>query len=123
MGGLGFFLSFSSAEVLRTRLREAPAQGDKRRYTGLVQSTRLIFAEEGLRGFYKGLLPHIIRVVPNSALIFLTYEFVIHVCSHVHLVCSRMLIFGLVGGTVEKDNDVGAAKCNGRIGKQRLLKL
>jgi solute carrier family 25 protein 33/36 len=65
--------------VLRTRLREAPGPDGKCKYTGLLQASRLIYAEEGARGFYRGLLPHIMRVVPNSAIIFLTYELVVAV--------------------------------------------
>ena len=65
--------------MLRTRLREAPQSDGLRKYTGLRQALGLIAREEGIRGFYKGLLPHIIRVVPNSAIIFLTYELGVHV--------------------------------------------
>ena len=39
---------------------------------------QLIYAEEGRRGLYAGMSAHLLRVVPNSALIFLTYEVVVH---------------------------------------------
>jgi solute carrier family 25 protein 33/36 len=34
--------------------------------------------EEGLRGLYSGLGAHLIRVVPNSAIMFLVYEAVVN---------------------------------------------
>lgn len=37
--------------------------------------------EEGLRGLYGGMSAHLLRVVPNSALVFLTYEAVISLIS------------------------------------------
>jgi solute carrier family 25 protein 33/36 len=34
-------------EVIRTRLRQAPNPGAKPKYTGLLQTLRLVIAEEG----------------------------------------------------------------------------
>lgn len=36
-----------------------------------------MFAEEGLRGLYAGLPPHLVRVVPNAAILFLVVEVVL----------------------------------------------
>ena len=35
---------------------------------------QVIALEEGIAGLYSGLTPHLLRVVPNSAIMFLTYE-------------------------------------------------
>lgn len=59
-------------EVIRTRLREQK-KGNK--YKGPFQGLYVIAREEGFRGLYGGLGPHLIRVVPNAAILFLTYEF------------------------------------------------
>lgn len=61
-------------EVLRTRFRE---QRYHRKYTGIIQACRLIVREEGVAGLYGGLGPHLLKVVPNAAIMFLTYEFVV----------------------------------------------
>jgi solute carrier family 25 protein 33/36 len=68
-------------EVLRTRMREgtfapsgpgaAPAPP---RYTGLRQSVALILREEGLRGLYGGMTVHLLRTVPNAAVLVLVVE-------------------------------------------------
>ncbi|KAJ2380922.1 Pyrimidine nucleotide transporter, mitochondrial [Coemansia sp. RSA 2611] len=65
-------------EVLRTRLRQPPDAHGRVKYRGLVSSARLIFAEEGLRGFYGGLTPHLLRTVPNASIMFLAYELVVY---------------------------------------------
>ncbi|GAV51994.1 hypothetical protein ZYGR_0AF04660 [Zygosaccharomyces rouxii] len=68
-------------EVVRTRLRQAPLENGKPKYTGLVQSFRLIFKEEGFISMYSGLTPHLMRTVPNSIIMFGTWEIVIKLLS------------------------------------------
>ncbi|KAK4686514.1 solute carrier family 25, member 33/36, partial [Tremellales sp. Uapishka_1] len=63
-------------EVIRTRLRQpAPANGVVK-YKGLLQTLKLIIAEEGAASLYGGLTAHLFRVVPNAACMFLIYEIV-----------------------------------------------
>ncbi|KAG5960044.1 hypothetical protein E4U58_004789 [Claviceps cyperi] len=61
-------------EVARTRLRQAPADGGRHRYTGLVQCFKLVWKEEGLIGLYGGLTPHLMRTVPSAVIMFGMYE-------------------------------------------------
>lgn len=66
-------------EVLRTRLRQPPDEKSGHvKYQGLINSTKVIYREEGLRGFYGGLTPHLLRTVPNAAIMFLAYELVLY---------------------------------------------
>ncbi|RDB27633.1 hypothetical protein Hypma_003290 [Hypsizygus marmoreus] len=60
-------------EVLRTRLRQPSVNGIVK-YTGLVQTLRLVIAEEGARSLYGGLSAHLMRVVPNAAVMYSIYE-------------------------------------------------
>src|SRR4051812_25031196 len=62
-------------EVVRTRMREQ--RGINGKYTGVIQCFKLILKEEGWRALYGGLGAHLVRVVPNAAIIFLTYESVV----------------------------------------------
>ena len=57
-------------EVVRTRLRQAPLQDGCLKYTGLVQCFSTIWKEEGIASLYGGLTPHMLRVVPNAAIMF-----------------------------------------------------
>lgn len=62
-------------EVVRTRLRQAPSGADgKPKYTGLIQCFKLVIKEEGFVSMYGGLTPHLMRTVPNSMIMFGTWE-------------------------------------------------
>ncbi|PSS03333.1 hypothetical protein PHLCEN_2v4007 [Hermanssonia centrifuga] len=63
-------------EVIRTRLRQ-PLVNGKMKYTGLVQTLRLVIAEEGAKSLYGGLSAHLMRVIPNAAVMFFIYEAVL----------------------------------------------
>lgn len=67
-------------EVVRTRLRQAPIDG-KPKYTGLIQTFRLVMKEEGFISMYGGLTPHLLRTVPNSIIMFGTWELVVRLLS------------------------------------------
>jgi len=43
-------------------------------YNGIIDALRTIVREEGFRGFYKGMLPNAVKVVPNSAIRFVAYD-------------------------------------------------
>jgi solute carrier family 25, member 33/36 len=62
-------------EVARTRLREQSRMGIFK-YRGMWQTIRTVAKEEGRKGLYGGMGVHLMKVVPNSALMFLTYEVV-----------------------------------------------
>lgn len=64
-------------EVVRTRMREI-VDGKCRYDKGMINAFKTIAREEGTRGLYSGMGAHLIRVVPNTAIMFLTYEFIIH---------------------------------------------
>ena len=59
--------------MLRTRLRQ-PLVNGKMKYTGLWQTLRLVLAEEGAKSLYGGLSAHLMRVVPNAAVMYAIYE-------------------------------------------------
>ncbi|KAJ3373233.1 hypothetical protein HDU91_000946 [Kappamyces sp. JEL0680] len=63
-------------EVIRTRLRQTPENG-VRKYTGLWQSAKLIYQQEGVVALYGGMTAHLLRVVPNAAILFLSYEVIV----------------------------------------------
>jgi solute carrier family 25 protein 33/36 len=65
-------------EVVRTRLREQRPlfPGGPLKYRSVPHALWVIGREEGRRGLYSGMGTHLLRVVPNTALMFLTYELV-----------------------------------------------
>mmetsp|Transcript_14664 Transcript_14664/g.22619 ORF Transcript_14664/g.22619 Transcript_14664/m.22619 type:complete len:394 (-) Transcript_14664:272-1453(-) len=62
-------------EVARTRLREQARDGIFK-YTGMWQTIGTVAKEEGTKSLYSGMGVHLLKVVPNSAIMFLTYEVV-----------------------------------------------
>ncbi|KAL3895123.1 MAG: hypothetical protein SGCHY_004885 [Lobulomycetales sp.] len=67
-------------EVLRTRLRQTPDADGRVKYHGIVQASRLMLKEEGVAAFYGGMTAHVMRVVPNAAMLFLSYESIVWYC-------------------------------------------
>jgi len=63
-------------EVVRTRMRERV--NGQCRYPHLWGAFKTIAKEEGIHGLYKGMGAHLIRVVPNTAIMFAVYEGVVH---------------------------------------------
>eukprot|EP00956_Cyclotella_meneghiniana_P044422 scaffold317831_cov66-Cyclotella_meneghiniana.AAC.2 len=62
-------------EVARTRMREQARNG-LFKYKGMWQTIGVVAKEEGAKGLYSGMGVHLMKVVPNSAIMFLTYEVV-----------------------------------------------
>ncbi|KAI9883984.1 MAG: hypothetical protein M1823_004231 [Watsoniomyces obsoletus] len=75
-GGLAGLVSQTASypfEVVRRRMQVGGAVGDGRRL-GIFETTRTIWFERGLRGFFVGLTIGYLKVVPMVATSFLVYE-------------------------------------------------
>lgn len=59
-------------QVLRTRLQNY--QADERFGKGFRGVVKRVWKEEGVRGFYRGLVPGVVRVMPATWVTFLVYE-------------------------------------------------
>uniref|UniRef100_A0A665UZ15 Solute carrier family 25 member 36-A n=1 Tax=Echeneis naucrates TaxID=173247 RepID=A0A665UZ15_ECHNA len=64
-------------EVIRTRLRE---EGSK--YRSFFQTLLTVPKEEGYRALYRGLTTHLVRQIPNTAIMMCTYEVVVYLLGH-----------------------------------------
>jgi hypothetical protein len=63
-------------EVIRTRMREQ--RGDEViKYRTIVQSCRTVWLEEGARGLYGGMSVHLLRTVPNAAILVWVVEYLV----------------------------------------------
>lgn len=60
-------------EVVRTRLCE---EGTK--YRSFFQTLALLVQEEGYGSLYRGLTTHLVRQIPNTAIMMATYELVVY---------------------------------------------
>uniref|UniRef100_H2MFZ6 Solute carrier family 25 member 36a n=1 Tax=Oryzias latipes TaxID=8090 RepID=H2MFZ6_ORYLA len=64
-------------EVIRTRLRE---EGSK--YRSFFHTLLTVPKEEGYRALYRGLTTHLVRQIPNTAIMMCTYEVVVYLLGH-----------------------------------------
>eukprot|EP01111_Echinosteliopsis_oligospora_P004092 TRINITY_DN1647_c0_g1_i2.p1 TRINITY_DN1647_c0_g1~~TRINITY_DN1647_c0_g1_i2.p1 ORF type:complete len:418 (-),score=82.67 TRINITY_DN1647_c0_g1_i2:310-1563(-) len=66
------------SEVVRARLQvQGTLPGLPCSYTGIFHALRTIFAEEGMRGLYRGMGTNLIRMTPSHAISFSAYEFLL----------------------------------------------
>lgn len=61
-------------DVVKTRFQIQRGKGDANSYRGLGHCFKTIFHQEGILGFYKGILPPILVETPKRAVKFLTFE-------------------------------------------------
>ena len=59
-------------QVLRSRLQQHDAEAQFGR--GISGVVRKLWREEGVRGFYRGVMPGVVRVLPATWVTFLVYE-------------------------------------------------
>ncbi|KAI0771584.1 mitochondrial carrier [Trametes elegans] len=60
--------------LVRTRLQASGSSGHPERYTGIFDVVRKTYARDGWRGFYRGLLPTLAKVVPAVSISYVVYE-------------------------------------------------
>mmetsp|Transcript_10722 Transcript_10722/g.10611 ORF Transcript_10722/g.10611 Transcript_10722/m.10611 type:complete len:86 (-) Transcript_10722:27-284(-) len=48
-------------------------------YTGVKETMKQTWKNEGIRGFYKGCLPNLLRIFPNSGMYFFLYEMTLRI--------------------------------------------
>lgn len=60
-------------QVVRTRMQAQRMNADSA-YTGMSDVFKRTFKSEGLRGFYKGLFPNLLKVVPSASITYMVYE-------------------------------------------------
>ena len=67
----------NALQVIRSRLQQRQDAARAVQYRNFVSVLRLTARREGLRGFYRGIVPNVLRVMPQSAITFLVYESVL----------------------------------------------
>lgn len=70
-GAVAQFLTYPF-DVLRRRFQVNSMMGNP--YKNVLHACRVIFAKEGLRGFYQGLAANLLKVVPSMSSSWLTFE-------------------------------------------------
>ena len=79
MAGFCSCLALQPLDLIKTRLQEQSHRVDFNRFLLFSQQ---IYYKDGLRGFWRGLTPTLIRNVPGTALYFMTLHRIRDVCSN-----------------------------------------
>ncbi|SCV73638.1 BQ2448_6068 [Microbotryum intermedium] len=72
-GGVGA-TSVYPLNLVRTRLQAQGTPAHPQTYTGVCDAARKCYQREGWRGFYKGLTPTLVKVVPAVAISYAVYD-------------------------------------------------
>lgn len=66
-----------------SRQPKSPSCPQVRSYQGLLDCARQVLREEGVRGFFKGLSPSLLKAALSTGLVFFCYEFFCSLFHHV----------------------------------------
>ena len=65
-------------EVARTRMRQESSNTGNNLYRGFIQTLVKVYREERFYGLYGGMAAHLMRQVPNTVIMFVTYETIVN---------------------------------------------
>jgi len=60
--------------LVRTRLMASGSSGHPERYSGIADVVRKTYGRDGWRGFYRGLVPTLAKVIPSVSISYMVYE-------------------------------------------------
>jgi Mitochondrial carrier protein len=63
-----------SSDVLRRRFQINTMSGIGYQYKSIFDAVRVIIAQEGVKGMYKGIVPNLLKVAPSMASSWLSFE-------------------------------------------------
>ncbi|KAJ1306070.1 hypothetical protein OPQ81_010782 [Rhizoctonia solani] len=72
-GAMGPF-SNAPIDTIKTRLQRAPGEPGKSALARITAIAADMWKQEGVRSFYKGITPRVLRVAPGQAIVFAVYE-------------------------------------------------
>ena len=73
-GGLAYWLSCFPADSVKSAMQSDAVFRHERQYRTIVDTTRQFWREGGIRRFYRGLAPALLRSFPANAVCLLSYE-------------------------------------------------
>src|ERR1700753_2430436 len=73
-GAMGPF-SNAPIDTIKTRLQKAVAKPGETAISRIVNIASEMWKQEGVRSFYKGIKPRVMRVAPGQAVTFTVYEY------------------------------------------------
>lgn len=63
------------ADVIKSSMQTDAIDPKERKYRGIVDCARQIYQTKGIRGFFRGFTPCMVRSFPSNAVCFFGYEY------------------------------------------------
>lgn len=76
IGGVLFWIIFFPFDVVKSTIQGDSPFKEKRKYRGMFDAYKQMWAEEGIKRFYKGLVPCMLRAIPANAVLLLTSSYI-----------------------------------------------
>lgn len=73
-GGLGYWTLSYPLDIIKSAIQTDSIYPEKRRYHGVIDTAKRLWAEGGVKRYTAGLTPCLIRSVPANAAGFAAYE-------------------------------------------------
>jgi len=74
MSGAAGPFSNAPIDTIKTRLQKGYAVPGESALTRITNIAKDMWRQEGVRSFYKGITPRVLRVAPGQAIVFAVYE-------------------------------------------------
>eukprot|EP00118_Oscarella_pearsei_P004242 m.17797 g.17797 ORF g.17797 m.17797 type:complete len:302 (+) comp27555_c0_seq4:82-987(+) len=73
-GGFFYWILTYPTDVIKSSMQADDSVKSRRKYSGIIDCVRKLYKEEGLRRFFRGLSPCLMRSLPANAVMFVTVE-------------------------------------------------
>ncbi|KAJ1900716.1 Mitochondrial carrier protein ymc2 [Kickxella alabastrina] len=77
--GFAMWLTSYPIDVIKSKLQTDGFSGNARKYSGTVDCAKKIMAQEGVKGFFRGITPCLLRAAPANAATFIGFEMAMRV--------------------------------------------
>jgi len=75
MGGIGYWFLWYPFDVVKSSIQADAIQPAMRMYSGILDVARKLWRKEGIKAFYRGYVPCMLRAFPANAVCFFGYEY------------------------------------------------
>ncbi|KXZ45758.1 hypothetical protein GPECTOR_51g744 [Gonium pectorale] len=74
IGGITYWLAIFPVDCIKSAMQTDAINPAQRKYTDIRTTARLLWAEGGVKRFYKGFTPCLIRAAPANGVMLLTVD-------------------------------------------------
>jgi len=75
LGGWAYWASIYPLDLIKSSIQSDHIDPSKRIYSGTLDATKRIYTQYGIKGFFRGFTPCLLRAFPANGAAFLMYEF------------------------------------------------